>query len=193
MTREDFKRFLALDIDPSVIGMEQEREFQPYFCTPVGAEQIGALGVDGIHFVLLSGDERIFCVDPSMGEVGSYVLPVASDFRTFLSYLLYCKDANVLSQIYWMNEQQYRDLLTEDESAVWPGSEEFHTQKRQVLTTIQEAFDIMPREPFAEVKALQAAFDPSILRFSAEYYDVLGLEETESCGFEEVDFHSEER
>lgn len=175
MTREAFKRFLALDIDHSVIGMEQERDPQPYFCTPVGAEQIGALGVDGIHFVLLPEDERVFCVDPSMGEVGSYVLPVASDFSTFLSYLLFCKDANVLSQLHWMNEQQYWELLEEDKNTVWPGSEEFHARKQQTLKVIQEAFVIVPREPFAEVKALQAAFDPAILRFSQEYYDVLGL------------------
>ncbi len=34
----------------------------------------------------------------------------------------------------------------------------------------------LPQDPFDRVKALQAAFDPSALEFSDEYYDTLGLE-----------------
>lgn len=41
---------------------------------------------------------------------------------------------------------------------------------------IAEAFHLGPQDPFAKVKALQAAFAPAVLRFSGEYYDVLGLE-----------------
>ena len=39
-----------------------------------------------------------------------------------------------------------------------------------------ETFGIQPRDPFQRVKALQAAFDPSKLEFSDEYYDTLGLD-----------------
>ena len=38
------------------------------------------------------------------------------------------------------------------------------------------AFGLEPADPFEPVKAMQAAFDPSALVFSDEYYDVLGLE-----------------
>lgn len=31
-------------------------------------------------------------------------------------------------------------------------------------------------DPYEPVKALQGAFDPGVLTFSDEYYDVLGLE-----------------
>ncbi len=177
-TREDMRRFYGMDLDLASIGLERPDEDMVYFCTPEGAEPAGSLGVDGIHFVLLPGDERVFCVDPSMMSP-AYVLPVAEDFRTFLSYLLSCGDANVLSQISWMSEQQYRDLLREDESARYPGWEERAVRKKEALTRIEKEFSLTAREPFAEVKALQAAFDPSPIRWSDEYYDVLGMEREE--------------
>ena len=108
MTRDDLKRFRALDINFDSIGLLQSgaKDFG-YFCTPVDAEFVGRIGCDGVHFILLPGDERVFCVDPSMGERGTYVLPVAGDFREFLSFILYCQDANPLSQIYWMTRKEY--------------------------------------------------------------------------------------
>ena len=177
-TREDMSRFYGMKLDFASIGLELPDRDMIYFCTPEGAEPAGSLGVDGIHFVLLPGDERVFCVDPSMMS-SAYVLPVAENFRAFLSYLLCCKDANVLSQISWMSEQQYCDLLKEDENARYPGWEEYAARKKETLTKIEKEFALTVKEPFAEVKALQAAFDPSAIRWSDEYYDVLGLEREE--------------
>ena len=174
-TREDLRRFRALDIDFESIGLGQS-ENVAYFCTPVGAEYVGWIGCDGIHFVLLPGDERVFCVDPAMGEIGTYVLPVAADFRTFLSYVLYCRDANPLSQIWWLSEEQFQNLLAEDAAASWPGCEAFFARRADTLAFIAEAFGLTAAEPYGAVKALQAAFDPACLAFSDEYYDVLGLE-----------------
>ena len=102
MTRDDLKVFRALDIDFDSIGLEPNAGAVSYFCTPVGAEEVGAIGCDGIQFILLPGDEAVYCVDPSMGEIGTYVLPGGSDLREFLSFFLYCHDANPLSQIYFM-------------------------------------------------------------------------------------------
>lgn len=179
MTREDFARFRALNIDFSSIGLERGGEFFRYFCTPVGAECVGCIGCDGVHFVLLPGDERVFCVDPAMGGEGTYVLPVGGDFREFLSFVLYCRDANPLSQIWWMTEDRFRALLAEDASAAWPGSEAFFARKDAALTSIANAFGLVPADPYARVKALQAAFDPESLEFSDEYFDVLGIEREE--------------
>ena len=90
MTRDDLKRFRELDINFDSIGLLQSgADDFAYFCTPTDAEFVGRIGCDGVHFILLPEDERVFCVDPSMGERGTYVLPVASDFREFLSYVLY--------------------------------------------------------------------------------------------------------
>ena len=47
---------------------------------------------------------------------------------------------------------------------------------REDAQQVAETFGIQPRDPFQRVKALQAIFDPSVLVFSDEYYDTLGLE-----------------
>lgn len=180
MTRNDLARFRALNIDFDSIGLLQGGgDDFAYFCTPVGAEFVGRIGCDGVHFILLPGDERVFCVDPSMGEEGKYVLPVGKDFREFLSFVLYGRDANPLSQIWWMDEARFRQLLKEDAENSWPGSEEFRAKKDAALAAIVKEFGLTPADPFEKVKTLQADFDPSILQFSDEYYDVLGLERPE--------------
>ena len=177
MTRDDLKAFRALDIDFDSIGLLQsEAEDFAYFCTPADAEYVGRIGCDGVHFILLPGDERVYCVDPAMGEEGKYVLPVAGSFREFPSFVLFCQDANPLSQIWWMTEEQFRNLLAEDAAASWPGSEEYFAKKEAALAKIAEAFGVAPIEPYARAKVLQAAFNPSALNFSDEYYDTLGIE-----------------
>lgn len=181
MTRDDLKRFRALDIDFDSIGLLQSgADDFAYFCTPVDAEFVGRIGCDGVHFILLPGDERVFCVDPSMGDRGTYVLPVAGDFREFLSFILCCQDANPLSQIYWLTRKQYKELAAEDATARENEYQaKFFAQKDAALAAIAQEFDLAPVDPFKKVKAMQAKFDPAVLNFSEEYYDVLGYERPE--------------
>ena len=174
-TREDLQRFRSMALNFSAIGLEQS-EGVPYFCTPAGAEYVGCLGCDGIHFILLPGDERVFCVDPAMGEPGTYVLPVAADFREFLSFVLFCRDANPLSQIWWLSRERFDDLLKADVEARWEGCETYFAEKASALNLLGETFGLMPRDPYEAVRALQTDFDPSGIVFSGEYYDVPGLE-----------------
>ena len=174
MTRDDLAKFRELDIDFESIGLIQA-ENTAYFCTPLGAEYVGWLGCDGIHFVLLPGDERVFCVDPAMGEIGTYVLPVAADFREFLSFVLYCRDANPLSELSWLSGERFRQMLREE--AGQPGNQALEAKRTAALDAIVHAFGLTPRDPYEAVKALQSAFDPACLTFSEEYYDVLGLED----------------
>ncbi len=177
MTRDDLKVFRALDIDFDSIGLEPNAGAVPYFCTPVGAEEVGSIGCDGIQFILLPGDEAVYCVDPSMGEIGTYVLPVGSDLREFLSFVLYCHDANPLSQIYFLSEERFQTFAADEAEARGSGElEELFEAKDAALAKIAEAFGIAPAEPYEKIKALQAAFDPGVLQFSDEYYDTLGVE-----------------
>ena len=44
------------------------------------------------------------------------------------------------------------------------------------------AFGLESADPYEKVKALQTGFDPACLRFSPEYYDILGLEGPEREG-----------
>ena len=169
-TREDLARFAALSIDHEAIGlMEPGVPQELYFCDPVGGEPVGRIGCDGVHFVLLPGDERVFCVDPAMGEPGTYVLPVAEDFRQFLSFVLYCGDASPISQIWWLSRLRFDALVEEGRQTGWP-------ERDAALKTAAAAFGLESADPYEAVKELQAGFDPTCLRFSAEYYDILGLE-----------------
>lgn len=178
MTRADLKRLLEQGADWEAVGLlDLGAPQEPCFCTPVGAQPLARLGVDGVHFVLLPGDERVFCVDPAMGEPGTYVLPVAEDLREFLAFVLFCRDASPLSQLWWLTEERFRQLLAEDAAATWPGCEKFFARKEAALAAIAGTFDLAAANPFDKVKAMQAAFDPAALRFSDEYYDVLGLEQ----------------
>ena len=176
MTRDDLKRFRALDIDFDSIGLLQSgADGFAYFCTPTDAEFVGRIGCDGVHFILLPEDERVFCVDPSMGERGTYVLPVARDFREFLSFVLYCQDANPLSQIYWLTRKEYQELAEEDAAA--RDNEhmaKFFAQKDKALAAVAKEFELTPVDPFKKVKAMQKKFDPAVLNFSEEYYDAVG-------------------
>ena len=176
-TREVFEKLWALPISTESVGLiPAAADDAAYFCTPENAEPLARLGCDGIHFVLLPGDERVYCVDPAMGEIGTYVLPVAESGEEFLSYLLFCGDANPLTQFYWLTEPRFRALIEEEKTASWPGCEAYFEKKRAALAAIAETFGVSPCDPFAPVRAIQAALDPSALRFSDEYYDVLGLE-----------------
>ena len=167
MIHDDLKRLSELDIDfESISLLWVGEESEPYFCTPVGAEYVGWLGVDGIHYVRLPGDERIFCVNPAMGEAGTFVLPVSRTLREFLSFVLYCKSAFHLSELYWQEESDFRDGLDDEEDDDLIAT---------ALDAIAEAFDLTPADPYDTVKAMQAEFDPSALIFSDEYYDTLGL------------------
>lgn len=177
MTRDDIRAFWALNIDHSAIGMERAGAEYAYFCTPAEAEVFACLGCDGVHFVLLPGDEKVYCVDPAMGEPGTYVLPVAENFRQFLSYLLFCGDANPLAQLWWLTQPRFQAFLREERERSWEGMEDFQARKRAALETVAVAFHLEPADPWEPVKALQAAFDPGTLVFSREYYEVLGLPE----------------
>ena len=177
VTRDDLKRFRALDINFDAIGLMVDDDPARYFCDPVDLEPVGRIGCDGVHFILLPGDERVFCVDPSMGERGTYVLPVANDFREFLSFVLYCQDANPLSQIFWMTRKQYDELAAEDAAARKSEYQvKFFEEKDEALSAIAKEFNLTPVDPFKKVKAMQAKFDPAILNFSEEYYDAVGYE-----------------
>ena len=179
MTRDDLKTFHGLDIDFDSIGLEWGGEFIRYACTPVDAEEVGSIGCDGIQFVLVPGDEKVYCVDP-MADAEKCVLPVASDFREFLSFLLSCHDANPLSQIYFLTEEKFQTFAKDEAEARAEGElDDLFEAKDAALAVIAEAFGIAPREPFHKVKALQAAFDRSVLHFSDEYYDAFGIERGE--------------
>ena len=176
-TREDVKTFFGLPLDFSMLELEPETGADPvrYFCTPENAEIIG-WGSCGTHFVLLPGDEAVYCVEPELAEEGTFVLPVGADFREFVSHLLYCKCTSHLAHIFMLDATRFRKLLEDNDANTRPGCEEDFKSRDASLDLLAETFHIRSRDPFQRVKELQTGFDPSVLNFSDAYYDTLGLE-----------------
>jgi hypothetical protein len=166
-----FHRFRALPFSKDAIGLERSDSDVTYFCTPVGAEVIGWLGVDGIHFCFIpsTSSDMVFAVNPMpCGE--HYVEPIARNFQEFLSLVLFCKDVSPLEQICYIDEGQFSELLKSEEENGWPARD-------AALNTLCKEFGIEAQSnAYRYVKNLQANFDYSTIPFSEEYYDTLGIE-----------------
>lgn len=164
------KRFQALGLDCSPVGLCPGPAQGGYFCTPRGMTVLGWEGCGGIHFGRIRGyGDMVFAVNPiPAGE--QYVRPLAHSFRDFLRLLLACGSAAALEQMGDWTREQLDAWLRAPENAVT-------AEGRAVLSRIAAAFRLTPMEdPFGSVKEIQASFDGGRLRYTDEYYDTLGLE-----------------
>lgn len=165
-----FKKVHSLDLPNSSIGLECSGNDTTYFCTPVGAEIIGWIGVDGIHFCFIPSisSDMVFVVSPiPCGQ--NHVEPVAKSFQEFLSLIAFCKDASPLEQISYISEKQFLELLKAEEKVK-------NLEKEDVLKVLNKSLNISPNlNTYQDVKKLQASFDYSIIPFSKEYYSTLGI------------------
>lgn len=86
--------------------------------------------------------------------------------------ILACGSANPIEQIVWMDKKQYEQHIQEELT--------IQTEKQKaVLLTLSRELNLSPMEnPFEYVKAIQKEFDDSHIKFSDEYYDVLGIKKS---------------
>ena len=164
-----FEKFQNLDEDFSLIGLEKGDSEGGYFCTPIGAKVIG-WECEGIHYCFVEGfGETVFAVNPETAEE-HYVRPLAENFEKFISLILATKGTTAAEQISGWNKEQFKKFLENDGS-------DFAEKRQAVLNKIQTELGIEPMEdPFEYVKKIQEEFDYSKIKFTVEYYDVLGLE-----------------
>ena len=169
MERVLFKTFQVLDIDKNAIGLRNENN-TPYFCTPVGAEIIGDIGVDGIHFCFIPvvDENMVFAVSPiPCGP--HHVEPIAYDFIDFMRLILSCGDAAPLEQIAWIGEVDFVNMIQSN-------AERFMGDQINACQTIQTVFGVEKIiEPYRYVKSIQAHFNYQSIPFPDEYYDLCGL------------------
>lgn len=158
-----YRKYLNLNINGFHIGLEQSASENNYFCTPKGARIIGWAGVDGIHFCFVRGfGEMVFAVSP-MNTPGNYVHPLAQDFNDFLQLLLACGHTAALEQVCWWEQAQFGAFLRENAPTA---------AQSAALDVIREKLLLAPMEqPFAYIKALQAGFDYSRIKYTEDYYD----------------------
>lgn len=163
-----YERYLKLNIDASLIGLERIENGVNYFCTPKGAKVIGWAGVDGIHYCFVRGfGEMVFAVSP-MNLPGNYVHPVARDFVDFLRLLLICGDAAALEQVCNWEQEQFDGFLRENAPT---------DEQAAALDIIREELSLMPMEqPFDYIRSLQDGFDYRCIPYTEDYYGFVPAE-----------------
>ncbi len=164
-----YEKFKTIDGDMSLIGLEKGDSKGGYFCTPIGAEVIG-WECEGIHYCFIDGfGEMVFAVNPETAEK-QFVRPLAENFETFIKLILACKSTTALEQISGWTKEKFEEFIKNDNG-------DYAKKRQKLLDRIQTVLKTEPAEnPFDYVKAIQKEFDYKKLRFSEEYYDVLGLE-----------------
>ncbi len=109
-----YHKFQKLNIDHSVIDLDQNISDVNYFCTPVGAKVIGEAGVDGIHYCFIEGfDEMVFAISPSSFP-GENVHPIAKNFEDLLRLLLACGSMDAIEQTYMWDEELFEQYIMDN-------------------------------------------------------------------------------
>lgn len=140
----------------------------PYFYYPINAKVIGFEGCI-LYCSVAKYGEMIFASNPE-SCADKCVYPLAKNFSDFTRLILACGSTNPVEQIVWINRQQFEQHM-QDEHAI-------QTEKQTaVLVLLSKAFPLSPMaNSFEYVKTIQKDFDDSNIKFSDEYYDVLGIE-----------------
>ncbi|HAX72459.1 MAG TPA: hypothetical protein DCY20_02915 [Firmicutes bacterium] len=170
--RGTFQTFLELDIDKSVIGLQPCGEEDVYFCTPLDAVLIGALGVDGVHFCFIPSLHQpldleagcVYAVSPMNAD--KFVYPVASNFIEFLSLVVACRDASPLELVSNTSLETFNEIIISSEDI---------PRKVESLNALTSQFELLHiPSPYDLIKSVQEGFNHSIIPTSDEYADVLG-------------------
>lgn len=163
-----FAKFKSLEIDKRSIALEYIEDITDYFCYPTNARAIGFEGCIMYCFIEGYGD-MVFASNPETCA-DTCVYPLANSFEDFLSMVVQCGSANPIEQVVWMNKERFLQHLDE-ESKLQSDSQ------RKAIHVLQEVYQLTPIQDIYEyVKEIQANFDPSRIKYSDEYYDVLGIE-----------------
>lgn len=160
-----YQKFLQSELNLASLGIERHNDNAPYFCTPEDASILGWAGIDGIHFCFIHGfGGMVFSVNP-MNSPGDYVHPLSENFTDFLRLILACKDTSAIEQAWMWNQTQFEAFL--DENPV--------TQEQQtILSELAKTTQLTPMErPWAYIKALQADFNYSKIKYTDDYQDVI--------------------
>ena len=164
-----YQRYKKLNVDGSLICLEKVKDITPYFCYPTNAKPIGFEGCIMYCFIKPYG-ETVFACNPETCA-DSYVYPLARTFEDFLRLILACGSTNPIEQIVYMNKERFLKLLQTEES-------KRTDEHKTLLCYLETQLGIFPMEnPYEYVKEVQSDFDGSGIKYSNEYYDVLGLKD----------------
>ncbi len=162
MNNKLYARYLALDIDKSLLNLEPGESSSGYSAAPAGAEVIGWEGVDGIHYCFLPGfRDEVFSVEP-MEAPGQDIQPLGRTFREFLQVVLACGGASAAQQArLFESEEAFQAFLREDAP---------DEARQAALNRLKAELDIAPMDhPWAYLQKLRRDFDCSRLKSAQEH------------------------
>ena len=162
-----YEKYKNSGITLECAGFDERGENIPYFCTPAGSTILGRPGVDGIHFCFVPEyGEMVFCISP-MNGAEDFIHVVSNNFADFLSLLMACGDTAAIEQAWQWSKDSFEKFLAE-----YPPTDE----AKSAFVQLDQKLGITPvAEPYDYMINLQKNFDYSKLRFTEEYYDILGL------------------
>ena len=110
--------------------------------------------------------EKVFCISPMNGAEDA-IHAVANNFSDFLSLLMACGDTAAIEQAWQWDKSSFEKFLAE-----YPPTDE----AKSAFAQLEQKLGIVPMaEPYDYMMNLQKDFDYSKLKFTEEYYDILGI------------------
>ena len=163
-----FDQYKELNINGSLICLEQVEDIYSYFCYPTNAKAIGFEGSIMYCFIEPYGEMVFACNPDTCADI--FVYPLARTFEDFMRLILACGSTNPIEQIIWMDKDKFEKHLKEEEA--------IRTEEQKAtLSYLETELEISPIDnPYDYVKELQSRFDNSGIEYSDEYYDVLGID-----------------
>ena len=109
-----FDQYKKLNINGSLICLEQVEDIYFYFCYPTNAKAIGFEGSIMYCFIEPYGEMVFACNPDTCADV--FVYPLARTFEDFMRLILACGSTNPIEQIIWMDKGKFAKHLKEEEA-----------------------------------------------------------------------------
>jgi len=179
-------KFAAIPTDLEPLGLIRydgmDNDFRRYWCAPVNAITFAHEGVDGVHNCIIPNEDDptlehspIYTVNPADSD--HCISIIAANFYDFISLVVEVKFAGILENINRLTKEQYLEFLQE--------TAQYHRDNPEIMVGVPEAVAALS-EAFRDnikkidgvydhVKELQDKTDMANIKYSAEYYDALGI------------------
>ena len=157
-------------------GYEDPKKAVRYFCTPMGALIFASLGVDGIHYCTIpSLGEYVYVVNP-MPQDDRYVVPVAKNLSDFMSLIAAMQGTQLIDQLIGWDKATFEATLNEHLAD--------NSDKRTAdLDDMKKIFECTPMNaPYEYIHGICDHYDTSVIQYTSEYYETLGLKPVEGQG-----------
>lgn len=171
-------RLYEVEKELNALGLMITKDFPDYFCTPLNAVVFAHLGIDGIHYCIIKGEDEIenspvYVVSPMMPE--HYVELVGRNIIDFLSLVVSCKDASALEYISYASEYEFEKYIDEVNNQQLDDSD-YNDRVEMAVNKFKNEFGLQSIDDvYCHVNETKSNPVYHVkLVFSREYYDTIG-------------------